>query len=532
MKYQITLVFLIIYSALCGQTMHKIYLDLQIEGNPVHPNGPGGSWAGTHVECRDSVNANNIGFYDLPVNSQGRFQDSLWALGQSGLFTIRVWRCDGSYLEFDHPYSFASSTPSVSNIAQVVNDTCLISHMGRQRWLNVTGTLQGNPLGTGAWAYTPVPLVQVLPSWSAGLFNLAGTWNAETNAYGDFHTRLPLMSRSGTIRAQVLDCNLNWIDYHVPFDFTQSDTVFFNLSTSCIGWGRTPPGIARIHVSTYVLDASQSYAPIANVPVEVVWGSTSHIFYTDASGHLSDSIPVSSPVGTINMSTTDCNGNAINSQSFSFDVQAGNVHFTDSLVVSCSPINNSACQASFSLDTTNSLNGELRLWNSSSFPASGTVEWMWEFGDGYYSNQAYPVHQYTQAGSYQLCLDLHFNNNNGIVCSSRYCDSIGMDANGNLILKGLQTGFTLVVSRPSTIGLADDLAQEMSIAPNPSTSAFRIIGIETNTRIRIIDILGRVYRDEQVKPYDFVSTNDLRPGLYIVQIELDSVLKNMRLLVE
>ena len=88
--------------------------------------------------------------------------------------------------------------------------------------------------------------------------------------------------------------------------------------------------------------------------------------------------------------------------------------FCDSVTI----VNNTTCQAAFIY------NVNPGLLNAVSFTdvSSGNItNWSWSFGDGNTSTQQNPVHNYTQAGTYQVCLHIS-NANTG--CSSNICHSV------------------------------------------------------------------------------------------------------------
>jgi PKD repeat protein len=85
------------------------------------------------------------------------------------------------------------------------------------------------------------------------------------------------------------------------------------------------------------------------------------------------------------------------------------------------------------------------------------LSYTWDWGDGNTSTGSNPTHDYDTFGHFLVSLTVGNTN-----CISTYSDSIGMDANGNLLKKD---GFTIKVG---TVGLSKFPANSAKIYPNPS----------------------------------------------------------------
>jgi PKD repeat protein len=71
--------------------------------------------------------------------------------------------------------------------------------------------------------------------------------------------------------------------------------------------------------------------------------------------------------------------------------------------------------------------GNYYTWYFASFSIGNVVSWNWSFGDGSYSTQQYPVHTYTQTGTYTVCLTIFTSDS----CTSTFCDSLLVGINPN-----------------------------------------------------------------------------------------------------
>ncbi|HEY0978192.1 MAG TPA: PKD domain-containing protein [Flavobacteriales bacterium] len=176
---------------------------------------------------------------------------------------------------------------------------------------------------------------------------------------------------------------------------------------------------------------------------------------------------------------------------------------------------------------------ELWIWNLS----SGGVQpftFVWNFGDGSTSTEAYPTHVYPTGGPYELCLTM--TDSEG--CTSTYCDEVSVDEdgliNGMVVEPGSHTGanasrsgFTInVINHAVGTGVADLTLDHLVIAPNPVQEHLNIAldsRLQGTADVAILDVDGRVvmtHRQAMAKGGNRFSldTNSLTEGLYLVRI--------------
>ena len=199
----------------------------------------------------------------------------------------------------------------------------------------------------------------------------------------------------------------------------------------------------------------------------------------------------------------------------------------DTVVVSASPQN---CNASFIIDTVNSQPGNVVIWNTSTPNNAPGNQYLWDFGDGNTSQQAYPYHSYINPGAYELCLTLTTQSTpTSPSCTSTYCDSLGVDSLGNLILKSNGAGFSLNVLDPSTISVEEEILTDFTLYPNPSNGEVTVsFETENNAKIKfdIVDLNGRVITIDEGDA--IVGINNIRldlsfleNGMYMLMINID-----------
>jgi PKD repeat protein len=185
--------------------------------------------------------------------------------------------------------------------------------------------------------------------------------------------------------------------------------------------------------------------------------------------------------------------------------------------ISCSAVTVNPCNALFTvaLDTTKKY--KLFLINKSSNTSSTTYSW--DFGDGTSGSGRTPTHKYNSFGRFVICLTVK----DGL-CSSVYCDTIGLDSNGRLFKAG---GWELVVIDQSVFGVTPIAQQSVKIYPNPTTGKFTVergSGTSVFNNIEIIGMQGAVVYKEAIQldgEKVEIDIETLNKGLYLVKLSND-----------
>ncbi|HBF20572.1 MAG TPA: hypothetical protein DDW81_10770 [Cryomorphaceae bacterium] len=192
------------------------------------------------------------------------------------------------------------------------------------------------------------------------------------------------------------------------------------------------------------------------------------------------------------------------------------------------------CNASFTVDTANSGNGTVYLWNNSSWDSSAAnvYQW-WDFGDGDTLGGAFPTHTYSGPGTYVVCLFLYTYGPAG-VCQSSFCDTLTVDSAGNVVFKN--GSFILVVRDPATIGVDESKVETMSIYPNPADDFIMVEGAASGElKWQLIDMKGVPVSQST----EYMNGGDLRidvsgfaKGLYILRLENGSSVEHHKVKLE
>lgn len=183
------------------------------------------------------------------------------------------------------------------------------------------------------------------------------------------------------------------------------------------------------------------------------------------------------------------------------------------------------CNADFSLaqDTTSGPNnGNLLVYNHCT-PAQGAnynVSYLWDFGDGDTSHQAYPSHTYAGPGTYLLCVTMWASDMTGYNCTDTYCDTISIDSTGNFHYKQSSGSFTINVVNPATVGVDETPYQDVNIYPNPARAFINVDGLKSESHFTITDVRGVTITegvvDTDQKQVDLPAVSE---GLYLIHLQ-------------
>ena len=193
------------------------------------------------------------------------------------------------------------------------------------------------------------------------------------------------------------------------------------------------------------------------------------------------------------------------------------------------------CSIEYIIDTVNSYNGVVYIWNLGDSLNPNTINtYQWNFGDGSFSNQAYPTHNYSLTGDYEVCLTITAINPNQDTCVKTYCDTIKVDPNGGLTNIG--AGFTLNVLNPLTIGINEFKSGAMQVYPNPASSFVKLDMGSINAKevvwmihdMKGSQVLSGVFnaKKEGIKRID---VSKLNAGIYLISVKDNSSVSQKKL---
>jgi PKD repeat protein len=188
---------------------------------------------------------------------------------------------------------------------------------------------------------------------------------------------------------------------------------------------------------------------------------------------------------------------------------------------SCSIINViHNCNSDFNLsrDSSNMSIQNYVAYNSS---YGVNLNYLWDFGDGNTSSQAYPTHVYNGIGTYNVCLTV--SDNNG--CSDTYCEPL------NVVLKSVDQATLNVLQPGQFLSMEVYEKSEFKLYPNPTNNFLQIIGtpIMGVAEIKIFDITGKelLRTRSEILENEIIDVTVLEKGTYFISVDFVEKNKSM-----
>jgi hypothetical protein len=144
------------------------------------------------------------------------------------------------------------------------------------------------------------------------------------------------------------------------------------------------------------------------------------------------------------------------------------------------------------------------------------LKYTWYFGDGDSSNLYLPTHNYTSAGTYNVCLSIEDTLGG---CSNIFCDTIIVDSTG--VLRNSWT-LTVVKSEPF-LDLDEEVFESLNIFPNPTTGNLNIEFDKKGSYV-IYSMEGKQLVESSTIKNSLtkVDLSILKSGVYFLQVTTDT----------
>ena len=152
------------------------------------------------------------------------------------------------------------------------------------------------------------------------------------------------------------------------------------------------------------------------------------------------------------------------------------------------------------------------------FPANG-YNYSWDFGDGSpLVNQLLTTHAYSNPGTYTICLTM---GSAFVGCTSVYCDTLTVDSLGNIIYKGITSGFTLQTTTPTILtgmGSAENISS-IQLQPNPAQNKITVTGNTEFSNYLLLNTIGQQINSGSFNnKLNTIDISELSNGVYIIKV--------------
>lgn len=172
-------------------------------------------------------------------------------------------------------------------------------------------------------------------------------------------------------------------------------------------------------------------------------------------------------------------------------------------------VNNANCiaNAGFSVVPTSTP----QYWNAIPSSPNNVSSAVWSWGDGSFSYNLYSSHQYSAAGTYDLCLSVT------LTCGSSdtYCLPTNIYRSGEGVVY-------INVVDPATVGLTELDNAGITIFPNPARDIIKVsLNGTSHLSVSLYDITGSLVSTHKQKDFEdavTIPTSSLPNGLYILKL--------------
>lgn len=191
------------------------------------------------------------------------------------------------------------------------------------------------------------------------------------------------------------------------------------------------------------------------------------------------------------------------------------------------------CRARFEVGFDTTTPFQFYILNTSLIRPNSTF--LWSFGDGDSSTSITPSHTYANFGSYLVCLTV-----SDSMCTSTFCDSVGMDSSGTLLKQG-KFGFVTrnhTTLLPSTGSEKVNDAFSYHVYPNPTSNLVTVeLNLKTASPVKLIltDLSGKIVLNKEMQApsglwSESLNLSELQPALYLLHIQTNEGFKTNKII--
>lgn len=155
--------------------------------------------------------------------------------------------------------------------------------------------------------------------------------------------------------------------------------------------------------------------------------------------------------------------------------------------------------------------------------------YLWDFGDGNYSNEQNPTHEFSTNNLFRVCMTAYTD----MLDSCKFCHEIGKDEFGNIYKTD---GFVVTVDSPTDVTDLLSNNDKPDVFPNPTSQYINVVSnLGTNEKVELylIDYTGRKVYENVFLDAHRIDVGELQPGIYLLVTKIsDSKLYSEKIVIQ
>ena len=167
------------------------------------------------------------------------------------------------------------------------------------------------------------------------------------------------------------------------------------------------------------------------------------------------------------------------------------------------------------------------------------LSYVWDFGDGNTSTEAFPIHFYSEDGTYEVCLTVTSGNGE---CTSTFCAEVSFDGenfivDGEVVGQGeSMNGFSINVFDEDWLSVEEQVSDwaDFSLFPNPANDVINLNFDNIDQQVlnlQVFDASGRMIMANNnlvVAGQTELNVQELSNGIYLLRMEIDGIAVSKR----
>lgn len=200
-----------------------------------------------------------------------------------------------------------------------------------------------------------------------------------------------------------------------------------------------------------------------------------------------------------------------------------------------------SCDISF--DVVADSNGENVLYVVLNFTGEGELSFLWDFGNGDFSEEQYPSFVYEEDGEYLLCVAIYSilaNPSGDLECYDTFCAVISSDLFNGMGFHDSairENGFTINVVSQGWLSVNEQTVNNViGVFPNPFNDSFQLVfdaaAGDGMVQVDMFDVNGRLVKSETRNNTENMTIDaaDVPAGMYILNVQSNNGVSRHRVM--